>query len=402
MPSRIRSPDESGPTRRGLILGQWPQQLAEVACLLRRAGFQCDMITTRPRRIRARSVHRLVPVKTVDELVRRAVDMLGDRPSIVSIVDEDTIRHILDLPLDDATKCHLLPVNSPAQFGHLVSKIGLSRALSHAGISTPRFRVAEKPEDVPSLADDLGYPVFVKVDKSAGGRGVFECPNRDAAVAVASRGLRYPLLIQERIDGDVLDLSGFYHDGRLVHFAHAVALENIRGPFSPSCLRLYTPRSRIDPLIVEELSRLGVGLGIHGFSNVSCVQAARDGVRYYFEADLRPNVWINHPRYLGDDPAVAIREAFGQATAAPRPTAPQAETRATMTMPYAFRLPIRDILLNRHRAWSFIGDRHWTELATHVGRTIGVSLLASVVRVIRGGLPGARSRPPTTGSAARR
>lgn len=380
MRDRVRSAPGT-PRRLAIIIGQWPNQLVEVSHLLHRSGFACDVITTRPFRARARSTRRLLSARNVAEMVRLAVEALQDRPALVTIVDDPTLRAVLDAPLDEATKAALLPVTSPDHFFHLCSKIGLSRLLEREGIATPRFRVAATAEEVPSCADELGYPVLVKVDESSAGYGVFECATRSAAVEVSRRGLRYPLLVQEKIEGEALDLSGFYREGRLVHFCHAVMERGTHGRFSPSNLRRYAHPGAIDPRIFDELGRLGRALGIDGFSNVSCITSTADARRYYFEADLRPNVWVNHPRFLGDDPAAAIRDCFDRGVLMTRPRRTGPDRSSTMLMPYVFRLPIRDVLCNRYDAWRFLGDRPWTDLVRHVAHTLGGRLCGIVRRI---------------------
>ncbi|MGE0652099.1 MAG: hypothetical protein AB7P12_10155, partial [Alphaproteobacteria bacterium] len=101
--------------------------------------------------------------------------------------------------------------------------------------------------------------------------------------------------------------------------------------------------------------RLGRALGAHGFANVSVIQGD-DGHRYYFESDMRPNTWVNAPRFFGDDPATRISGYFsgGEAMTGPGPVHPEFPDR--ILVPYFSRLRLWEFAINRYRSWSYLPD----------------------------------------------
>jgi hypothetical protein len=58
------------------------------------------------------------------------------------------------------------------------------------------------------------------------------------------------------------------------------------------------------------LSKIGLALGANGFVSIGCIKRDSDKQYYFFEADMRPNVWIEYPKYFDDDPALLIKKYF--------------------------------------------------------------------------------------------
>jgi hypothetical protein len=125
--------------------------------------------------------------------------------------------------------------------------------------------------------------------------------------------------------------------------------------YGPSSLRLYSQLGTIDPAIFDEMRRLGRAIGGHGFTNVSVIQGD-DGHRYYFEADMRANAWVNAPRFFGDDPATRISRYFsnGETMAGLGPVHP--EFPDTILIPYFSRIRLWELAINRYRSWSYLPD----------------------------------------------
>ena len=280
--------------------------------------------------------------------------------------DDDLVREVRDAAIDDATKCLLLPIAGPEHLGHVGSKVGLARALEKAGVPAPRFAVVESADALVAACEGLGYPLVVKVDESGGGQGVFACGSRAEAEALAARPIRLPLLVQELIDGDLLDLSGFFRGGRPVHFVYNRYLKNVGSPFGVSKLRRYTRLSALDRELFEDLVHFSLALGLDGFVNISSLRRSVDGRLLFIEADLRPNVWVEASRLFGDDPAPAIRAAVdtGGVLAWPPPREPGPPT---VDLPYPFRMGAFELLSNRHGVWRTFGEHDPVDLIRYFG-----------------------------------
>lgn len=339
--------------REVLIVCRDPRLSPILAGVFNRAGFAVDFVSVsrsfRPRR----GVRHLAYVDHLPDFVPTVVGALRPTHDLVVLGDDSFLRQIVDSNLDEALKLRLLPVTRPASFRHLFSKTGLAEALAGAKLATPRFRVARRPEEVVPLGDEVGYPLLAKRDASGGGAGVHECADSGQLARLLGRGLTFPLLLQEKIPGTLLDVSGFYHQGQLVSFTHSEVLRTVGGPFGVSSVRRYTQTGTIGEELRTEAAELGSALGISGFTNTSCIQSSRDGRRYYFESDLRPNLWVDHGRFAGEDLAEAIRVYFSggrhpSAVRQPRPDIPSA-----VVVPYLHRLGFWEVATNRHNVWLF-------------------------------------------------
>ena len=220
------------------------------------------------------------------------------------------LKAIKDSNLSEAFKLKLLPVIHVKFVKHLCSKIELAKLLKKSQIASPMFEIVKKYEDISELAERLGYPVLLKIDYSGGGAGTFMLNNLVDVSNIPSHFRHERLLLQKFIDGRLLDLSGFYQEGKLIHFSCSEFIQTNGDPFGPSILKRFDKKIFSDKNIIQELSTIGIALGLNGFTNVGCVESKLDGKRYYFEVDVRPNDWINYPRYFGDDPALHIKNYF--------------------------------------------------------------------------------------------
>lgn len=116
---------------------------------------------------------RLVPVN--QSLVPAVRAFLQYPYDWIIVTDDQTLKELLDSDLSLDEKLRVLPVLKQENFSHIYSKIGFSKVLSAAGISTPPFSVARSKDEASRLAHQLGFPVLIKQDSSGGGAGVYEC-----------------------------------------------------------------------------------------------------------------------------------------------------------------------------------------------------------------------------------
>jgi hypothetical protein len=315
-----------------------------------------DLVTNNPVSRNLTSIDQFIFVDKADDLPRIALARSRSAPyDLISVMDDFSLMRIVRSSLSDDEKLALLPVTGRDYIAHIGSKIGLSVLLRKEGVRTPRFAVAGNKAELDEGVNAVGYPAFVKIDFSGAGDGTFEC-NTQADVDAVANGIRvWPVLIQEKIQGYEIDLSAFYQNAELVFFSYSTIKGTSRRKYGPSSLRLYSQLGAIDPGIVDEMRLLGRATGASGFVNVSVMQGD-DGHRYFFEADMRPNTWVNAPRFFGDDPAIRISRYFshGEVMTVPGPVHPEFPER--IVIPYFSRIKLWELAVNRYRCWSYLPD----------------------------------------------
>lgn len=340
--------------------------MRSVGRLLGRAGFSCDAIASDRRLTRSPIFREVFPFEPSPRWIEMAIDWQVRTGGLVVPCDDGLVRDVRDAAIDGRTKFRLIPLTGPGHLGHAGSKVGLARALAGAGVPAPRFAVVESSAALVAACEEIGYPVVVKIDESGGGQGVFRCGTTAEAEALRARGLRLPLLVQEFIDGALIDLSGFFRGGRPIHFVHNEYLKTVGSRFGVSIMRRYTRISSLDRGVFEDLVHLSESLGLDGFVNISALRHRGDGRLLFIEADLRPNVWVEASRIFGDDPAPAIRSAFEEGRGLTWPPPPERGP-ATIDLPYPFRMTTWQLLCNRHGVWKTFGEHAPIDLLRYLG-----------------------------------
>ena len=324
--------------------------------LLVRAGFSVDWIGASPRMRLSRFIRSLCVRETFQQIVQVACDRICQQPKPYDWViagDDQCLKALSDFEWPDGATPRLLAAAPDGNVSHIYSKIGLSQTLRDAGVRIPPFEVAANCVEAVTAAHRLGYPVLLKVDSSAGGIGVRQCVCDDDVMGHEDLFSHGPLLVQKKIEGQELDLSAIFFERELVHFSYS-RIEKTLSPFGLSVLRTYLPSPLVSNEVFTELAALGRALGANGFSNISCIDAADGSGRYYFEADLRPNVWADFSRFYGEDAAVRIRNWFVRRTTLTRENASTRRESAPILIPYFLRLEFRDLVMNRYKVWRFI------------------------------------------------
>lgn len=335
-----------------LIIGQSTDLIFALPPLLYRAGFEVDVISTTKLLRKTSYIREIDYAKNIDDLLIKAQEKYTEKYALVVIGDDDTLKTIRDSNISDNIKLRLLPVTSEKDYVHIYSKIGLSQILHENKILTPEFRVAHNKIQLITFAEEVGYPVMIKVDSSGGGGGVFECRSEKELISISQRIEIFPLLIQKKIMGELLDLAGFYQGGKLVHFSYSIYEATIH-KFGPSLLRKYTQLSKVNQAVFEELQHLGNVLGANGFVNISAILSSIDQKRYYVEADMRPTVWVDYSKYIGDDPALVIKEYFQNKKLISYPYKYNKFFPDTLLIPYLFRMSLYEIICNKYNVWNY-------------------------------------------------
>ncbi len=283
----------------------------ELIALLNRSGFQIDLLSNRYFHFFYKDIRNFIFLKKIDDLSDKKLGISRHYDLIVPCSDHE-LQIIKDSNLPESLKLKLLPVIHRNFFRHLCSKIELSKLLKKNHILSPAFNVVEKFEDIKYQAEKLGYPILLKIDYSGGGAGTFRLNDANDIFHIPTDFRDKRLLLQKYIDGKLLDMSGFYQKGKLIHFSVSEFIKTSTNPFGPSIVKVFNKEIRHNKEIIHELSAIGSALGLNGFTNVGCIESLQDGKRFYFEVDARPNDWINYPSYFGDDPAISIKKYFSK------------------------------------------------------------------------------------------
>lgn len=352
-------------SKSALIIGQTDYLLRPVANLLDRAGFDICVVYRGSSLPIFSPVHMLHIAKDDETLLRDIESALDHHFDLIVLTDDLTIFAILHSHLSDQIKNRILPVTSKSYWGHLCSKNELSSYLKKSNVLQPHFLVSQSEQELEKDALALDFPLLLKIDFSGGGTGVFECANLEQVRTAKLPTDSFPLLLQKKILGPVIDLSGFFYQGQVIHFSYAKFLHFQKPTFQPSIVRLYSTRQSIDSQIEEELNDLGRALGLHGFVNISCILSEEDDRRYYFEADVRPNTWVNFPYYLNDDPAKAINYFFKtkEVLSAKEPLHKGGIN--DLQIPYIFRLSFLEIASNKYLVWKYTQEYSLGEIGLY-------------------------------------
>ncbi|SCX87899.1 Carbamoylphosphate synthase large subunit [Nitrosospira sp. Nsp13] len=338
-----------------LIGGAWPELMVAALNLLTRTGFTVDVISTNPLFKRNRSIRDYSLAKKNDVLLKIASEKIKKEYALVVIGDDPTLGKILHSDLSIDEKLALLPVTSKEHLAHVFSKTGLSQAFRKNGLLTPDFRIANDEEGLRNAARELGHPLFIKLDSASGGTGIFESSDPGDLENAIGRVKAYPVLVQKKVQGIEVSMEAFYQNGKLIHFAYSIP-EKYKYRFGPTTVRRYIQLSLLEQRVFDDLGLLGSALGAHGFVNISSIRSNIDGNLYFFEADMRPNLWLAHPRYFGDDPARVIRTHFLTGATLEQPYPFDVRYPPEILLPHALRIGLGDLLLNRYQVWKHLPE----------------------------------------------
>lgn len=339
--------------RSALLIGNNPMLLLALPSLLSRSGFTVDLITSCRQLKYSRFIRQYTWVHSKQSKIPEIVQHVEKNYDWVILSEESVLQEILDSPLSVEKKLQLLPVLSEKHFVHLNSKVGLSQTFQTHGIKTPPFFIAHHIHEAFMNAEKLGYPILLKQNASSGGQGIRLCLSSADFKTIPRLFFNQKIVVQKYIQGDVLDLSALFLEGQLIHFNYARQEICCFNHFGPSVLRTYTPLSKVEKSFFQDLSHIGKALGIHGFTNITCIRQPNQEC-FYFEVDLRPNVWIDFPRYLGEDLSLRIRTWFFARQPLRYPVIQPANPPQELRLPYFLRMKPWEICLNRYLVWRYI------------------------------------------------
>lgn len=340
---------------KALLFGQCFELAIALPSFLDRAGFAVDAIFSNPLFKKSKFIRNLTIAQGGD-IIKNLSKIDLDSYDLIIPCDDLALDLIIKSNLEIAQKLKLLPVTHIKAFDHIFSKIGLSKILSLAGITTPDFLVASNILEAKKMAENLGYPVMIKANSSGGGEGVFECQNALDIDLIGNNFFDKPVLVQKKIIGTELDLSAFYQDKKLIFFSYSKIKKVVSGKFGPSVVRLYRQLGSVNKEIFLEMEKLGEALDANGFVTISCIETI-DKKRYFIEADMRPNSWIEFPKFIGNDPAIAVSNWFLKKEILAYPQKLNPKYSSEIILPYFNRMTMSEILFNRYKVWKYLPCR---------------------------------------------
>lgn len=181
---------------KALLVGNNFEMLMAPVPILQRAGFSIDFICP--------ELNNSAPIGCIRALLDGASLYLtaAKRVELVNydlviLGDDQCIGGILDADFSEETKLKLLPVITSQNFDHLYSKCQLSKILFESQIQTPDFKICYSLKELQDESASLGYPNLIKIDRSGGGSGVFECFSEQDIFNVKDK-LTFPILLQKK------------------------------------------------------------------------------------------------------------------------------------------------------------------------------------------------------------
>jgi hypothetical protein len=339
--------------RRALIMGEALGLMCSMPSLLHRSGFDVDIITTHKAFQKSKLISDYDIVSDCNLIPAKVVEKNPDNYDFIIPCDDKILGLIISSDISLENKLKIIPVQSFEDFQHIYSKIGLSKVLSQAKINTPSFLVSKDHNEALDAAKKLGYPVMIKVNASGAGSGIFECGCESDIYALKPEVFLMPVLVQKKINGIELDLSALYRDSQLVNFCYS-EVRGVISKFGPSSTREYWQLGAVDENVFLEMQNLGRAIGANGFINITAIKSDEDGKIYFFEADMRPNAWVEFSRFIGDDLAVKIAKWFSDSAILQYPQPINKKYPEKMKMAHFLRLSRMDLLCNRYNVWKCI------------------------------------------------
>lgn len=107
-----------------------------------------------------------------------------------------------------------VPAVSPETVAKALDKVTATQILCKADVAVPQGGAAKTFEELCSLAESLGYPLFIKPTDSSGSRGV-RCVDNPTELETAFNTAKYfsdTVMVERVIEGDHIDVNGLFVD----------------------------------------------------------------------------------------------------------------------------------------------------------------------------------------------
>jgi phosphoribosylamine--glycine ligase len=155
------------------------------------------------------------------------------------------------------------PMKSAAELES--SKVFAKRLMRHADVPTSEFRVCDHPDVARHYIETREYPVVVKADGLAAGKGVIVCTTTEEALAAIERVMvreefgraaGRQVVIEKRLEGEELSLLALVSGRTIVSLAptqdHKAAFDGDTGP-NTGGMGAYCPAPLATPELLAEI-----------------------------------------------------------------------------------------------------------------------------------------------------
>jgi phosphoribosylamine--glycine ligase len=147
------------------------------------------------------------------------------------------------------------------------SKVFAKQLMRHADVPTAEFRVFDHPDPARHYIETREYPVVVKADGLAGGKGVIVCSTTEEALAAVDRimvreefGLPAgrQIVVEKRLEGQELSILALVSGRAILPLQatqdHKAAFDNDTGP-NTGGMGAYCPAPLAKPELVREIEQ---------------------------------------------------------------------------------------------------------------------------------------------------
>lgn len=155
------------------------------------------------------------------------------------------------------------PTKAAAQLE--ASKVYSKKLMRDADVPTAEFRVFDHPEPARTFIETREYPVVVKADGLAAGKGVIVCSTKQEALAAVERimvkeefgrAAGRQVVVEKRLEGEELSVLALVSGRTIIPLApaqdHKRALDNDKGP-NTGGMGAYSPAPLATPEILNEV-----------------------------------------------------------------------------------------------------------------------------------------------------
>src|SRR5216683_1475048 len=156
------------------------------------------------------------------------------------------------------------------------SKVFAKQLMRHADVATAEFRVCDHPDPARHYIETREYPVVVKADGLAAGKGVLVCSNTEEALAAIDRimvqeefgrAAGRQVVIEKRLEGQELSILALISGRSIVLLQptqdHKAAFDNDQGP-NTGGMGAYSPTPSATTELLQEIESTIFVPTVHG------------------------------------------------------------------------------------------------------------------------------------------
>jgi phosphoribosylamine--glycine ligase len=160
------------------------------------------------------------------------------------------------------------------------SKVFAKTLMRDANVPTAEFRVFDHPAPAKTYIETREYPVVVKADGLAGGKGVLVCSTKEEALSAIDRIMSREefgrtagrnIVVEKRLDGEELSVLALVSGHTIVPLQpcqdHKPAFDGDKGP-NTGGMGAYSPTRLGKPELLEQIDRDVLVPTIHGMHKI--------------------------------------------------------------------------------------------------------------------------------------